>query len=149
MKSREQTHQFNIATERLEPRLALSATPDGFDVSATNTVHERPELKPTTGLLLTPDSWGPSPVTINSNILKGAVEAGDDNMSFVITNVANGYVEKYDGQNWVNVSQTPASSNPREIIKILSLRLIKQTDQLRWVPDVYKETSVRCLCGNS
>ena len=128
-----------LSLESLEQRIALDAsgspTPDA--------VHERPELKATTSLLLTPDSWGPSPVTIDIDILKGAVEAGDENMSYVITNVANGYVEKYDGKNWVNVSQTPASSNPRELLKLLSLRQIRPTDQLRWVPSVYKETSVR------
>ncbi len=43
----------------------------------------------------------------------------------------------------MNVSQTPASSNPRELLKLLSLRQIRPTDQLRWVPNVYKETSVR------
>jgi hypothetical protein len=128
-----------LSLESLEQRIALDAS--GSPIP--DAVHERPELKATTSLLLTPDSWGPSPVTIDIDILKGAVEAGDENMSYVITNVANGYVEKYDGQNWVNVSQTPASSNPRELLKLLSLREIRPTDQLRWVPSVYKETSVR------
>lgn len=143
MKSCGQTNQFKLVSERLETRLALSASPDGLDVSSTDAVYERPELKPATSLSLTPSSWGPSPVTIGIDSLKGAVETGDEDMSFVITNVANGYVEKFDGQSWVNISQTPKSSNPRELLNLLQLRQIKQTDQLRWVPGVIKETSVR------
>lgn len=143
-KSRGRKHTFSFTSERLEPRLALSASPTGFDVSSTDAVYERPELKPVTSLSLTPDSWGPSPVTIGIDSLKEAVDAGDENMSYIITNVANGFVEKFDGQNWVNITQPVTTSNPAELIKLMKLREIKpMEDQLRWVPGVIKETSVR------
>ena len=46
----------------------------------------------------------------------------------------SGVVEKWDGGRWVDISRTPTSGSPQELLRLLSLRVIRPTDQIRWVP---------------
>ena len=52
---------------------------------------------------------------------------------FIVDSV-RGTVEKKSGDTWVDISTPPATSNPRELLRLLSLRLIKPDDELRWIP---------------
>ena len=60
----------------------------------------------------------------------------NDIPSFVVGHVANGVVEKYDtsSQTWKNISAVPTSSNPRELLNLLSRRIFQEGEQLRWIP---------------
>jgi hypothetical protein len=39
-----------------------------------------------------------------------------------------------DGGQWVDVTRTPTSGSPQELLRLLSLRIIRPGDQIRWVP---------------
>ena len=52
---------------------------------------------------------------------------------FVIASV-RGTVEKKSGDTWVDISTPPQTSHPRELIRLLSLRIVKPNDELRWIP---------------
>ena len=60
----------------------------------------------------------------------------NDIPSFVVKHVANGTVEKYDTstQTWKNISAVPTSSNPRELLNLLSRRMFQEGEELRWIP---------------
>ena len=74
---------------------------------------------------------GPSPF-----IFEKQAVVGDRIPSYVVTNVANGVVEKWDEstQAWLNISERPKSSNPRELLSLLQKRMFSEGDRLRWVP---------------
>jgi hypothetical protein len=55
----------------------------------------------------------------------------------VISHVPDGaVVEKWDAakQQWVDVSTMPKSSNPQELMRLLSNRYIKEGDRIQWRP---------------
>ena len=139
-------------TEQLEHRLALSANqidelgpPDQtYEIPP----YRRAELKPATTISLEPNQWGPQYINISQTQLKDAIQAGSEDMSFVVSNVASGFVEKLDPQsgNWVDISTPIRSSHPSHIINSLKLRVIKPTDQIRWNPDTASsDTSARIM----
>ena len=139
-------------TEQLEHRLALSANqidelgpPDQtYEIPP----YRRAELKPATTISLEPNQWGPQYINISQTQLKDAIQAGSEDMSFVVSNVASGFVEKLDPQsgNWVDISTPIRSSHPSHIINALKLRVIKPTDQIRWNPDTASsDTSARIM----
>ncbi|NDH94547.1 MAG: hypothetical protein EBZ13_08465 [Planctomycetia bacterium] len=62
---------------------------------------------------------------------------GTDVKSFVISHVPDGsVVEKWDAlkEQWVDVSTMPKSSNPQELMRLLSNRYIKDGDTIQWRP---------------
>ncbi|MGA1785193.1 MAG: fibronectin type III domain-containing protein, partial [Pontimonas sp.] len=62
---------------------------------------------------------------------------GTDVKSFVISHVPEGsVVEKWDAatEQWVDVSTMPTSSNPQELMRLLSNRYIKEGDTIQWRP---------------
>ena len=139
-------------TEQLEHRLALSANQiDELgppDQTYEITPFRRAELKPTTTISLEPNQWGPQYINISRTQLKDSIQAGSEDMSFVVANVASGFVEKLDPQsgNWVDISTPIRSSHPSHIINSLKLRVIKPTDQIRWNPDTASsDTSARIM----
>ena len=138
--------EVKLGSEKLEQRLALSAT-TGPDVDPDTGEYQRPELLPATSIDLRPGKWGPAPINIGIDSLRASVD-GDSSagMSFLVKNVANGVVEKWNGQTWQNVAQKPRSSSPADLAAWLALRQIKPTDQIRWVPDIKaSDTSLKAF----
>jgi|GEM_PF-2211555 len=110
-----------VTPERLEPRLAL----------AGDTTFYRPPLEPARTLVMD-SSMGPNPVVMSKSQV-----VGTDVKSFVISHVPEGsVVEKWDAvkQQWVDVSTMPKSSNPQELMRLLSNRYIKEGDKIQWRP---------------
>jgi virginiamycin B lyase len=108
-----------VAAERLEPRQMLAA--DGL----------RPLLAPAS-MLVMDASMGPNPVVMSKSQV-----VGTDVKSFVISHVPEGsVVEKWDAakDQWIDVSTMPTSSNPQELMRLLSNRLIQEGDTIQWRP---------------
>ena len=106
--------------ERLEPRLALAG--DTFS---------RPILEQATTVYMGA-SIGPSPIEMTKSEI-----VSSDIKSFIVSHVPEGSkVEKWEAltNSWVDVSTKPTSSNPQELMRLLSLRHIQEGDKLRWVP---------------
>ncbi|MEE2797713.1 MAG: cupin domain-containing protein [Planctomycetota bacterium] len=82
-------------------------------------------------VLINNDVVGPSPI-----VFEKVDFFNNDIPSFVVGHVANGVVEKYDtsSQTWKNISAVPTSSNPRELLNLLSRRIFQEGEQLRWIP---------------
>ena len=77
--------------------------------------------------------------------IKAAVSSNlgvSDDDNYVITALASGKVEKKQGDSWVDVSTPPISSNPFELLALLQRRIIKPTDEIRWVPDTEDQGEV-------
>ena len=74
---------------------------------------------------------GPQPI-----VFEKADFFNNDIPTFVVKHVANGVVEKLDTstQTWRNISAVPTSSNPRELLDLLSRRIFQEGEQLRWIP---------------
>jgi hypothetical protein len=51
-----------------------------------------------------------------------------------VVQATSGVIEKWDGQQWIDVTRLPTGSSPQELLRLLSLRVIRPTDQIRWVP---------------
>jgi streptogramin lyase len=106
--------------ERLEPRLALA-----------NHSITQPMLEQASTLVMD-SSMGPNPV-----VMSKAQVVGNDVKSFVISHVPEGsVVEKWDAikEQWVDVSTMPTSSNPQELMQLLSNRFIQEGDKIQWRP---------------
>ncbi len=139
-------------TEQLEHRLAMSANPID-DLGTASQAYESPEvsrveLKPATTISLSPNEWGPQYIDISRTQLKDSIQAGAEDMSFIVSHVAKGVVEKLNPQTgkWVDISPRPPSSNPALLLEFLRLREIKPTDQIRWNPgDASRDTSARIM----
>lgn len=122
-------NSFAIAPERLEQRIALAA----------DTI-SRPPLVPATGLYVDASRIGPTPIVFSKSEI-----VGNDVKSFVIASVANGVVEKFDfaSNTWRDVSTKPTSGNPSELMSLLTGRVIRQGDQMRWRPAVGDNSATR------
>ena len=74
---------------------------------------------------------GPSPI-----VFEKADFFNNDIPTFIVKHVANGVVEKHDTatQTWKNISAVPTSSNPRELLNLLSRRMFQEGEKLRWIP---------------
>jgi hypothetical protein len=94
---------------------------------------ERPELLPSTKIIVNNSVPGPNPFVFSWNNLATSLLPSVSGVRFVVDSV-RGTVEKKSGDTWVNVSAPPTTSNPRELLRLLSLRIIKPSDELRWIP---------------
>ncbi len=94
---------------------------------------ERPELLPSTKIIVDNSVPGPNPFVFSWNNLATSLLPSVSGIRFVVDSV-RGTVEKKSGDTWVNVSAPPTTSNPRELLRLLSLRVIKPSDELRWIP---------------
>ena len=94
---------------------------------------ERPELLPSTKIIVDNSVPGPNPFTFSWNNLATSLLPSVSGVRFVVDSV-RGTVEKKSGDTWVDVSTPPTTSNPRELLRLLSLRVIKPDDELRWIP---------------
>ena len=94
---------------------------------------ERPELLPSTKIIVDNSVPGPNPFTFSWNNLATSLLPSVSGVRFVVDSV-RGTVEKKSGDTWVDVSTPPTTSNPRELLRLLSLRVIKPNDELRWIP---------------
>ena len=93
----------------------------------------RPQLRRVTTIKIGGEI-GPSPILFSRSDLSEAALSDSPELSFVVTAVASGRVEKWDGSRWLDVSTAPASSNPRELLALLRQRQVTEGDQIRWVP---------------
>ena len=94
---------------------------------------ERPELLPSTKIIVDNSVPGPIPFVFSWNNLATSLLPSVSGVRFVVDSV-RGTVEKKSGDTWVDVSTPPTTSNPRELLRLLSLRVIKPDDELRWIP---------------
>ena len=94
---------------------------------------ERPELLPSTKIIVDNSVPGPNPFVFSWNHLATALLPSVSGVRFVIASV-HGTVEKKSGDTWVDISTPPQTSHPRELIRLLSLRIVKPNDELRWIP---------------
>ncbi len=106
------------------------------DILVAEQLIQRPQLLRATTIRVGASEMGPAPVVISPADLSQAVVSDPASISFVVTNVSSGRVEKWDGQAWIDVSTPPTGSSPQELLRILSLRMIRAGDQIRWVPTV-------------
>ncbi|MGA0040741.1 MAG: hypothetical protein ACO3NZ_12915, partial [Pirellulales bacterium] len=104
-----------------------------FGVPNTTPV-ARPPLRRSATLRIDAGAVGPQPVQFSWADLAGAVIAQPTSERFVVVQATSGVVEKWDGGRWVDVSQSPTSSSPQELLRLMSLRVIRPGDQIRWVP---------------
>jgi len=93
-------------------------------------------LRPVTTLVLD-GPIGPSPVVLSAAEVSIAAVNGRPDLSFVVSAVASGRVEKWAGADWVDISTPPATSSPSVLLQHLQQRLVTPSDQLRWVPPGY------------
>jgi hypothetical protein len=101
--------------------------------TATPKMPPRPVLRPVTTLVLD-GPIGPSPVVLSAAEVSIAAVNGRPDLSFVVSAVASGRVEKWTGTDWIDISTLPATSSPSVLLQQLQRRLVTPTDQLRWVP---------------
>ena len=94
---------------------------------------ERPELLPSTKIIVDNSVPGPNPFVFSWNNLATSLLPSVSGIRFVVDSV-RGTVEKKSGDTWVNVSAPPTTSHPRELLRLLLLRVIKPDDELRWIP---------------
>jgi hypothetical protein len=94
----------------------------------------RPPLRRSATLSILPETVGPQPVQFSWADLAGAVLSQPTSERFVVVQATSGVVEKWDGGQWVNVSQLPTNGTPLEMLRRLSQRVIQPGDQIRWVP---------------
>ena len=94
---------------------------------------ERPELLPSTKIIINNSVPGPNPFVFSWNNLATSLLPSVSGIRFVIASV-HGTVEKKSGDTWVDISTPPQTSHPRELIRLLSLRIVKPNDELRWIP---------------
>ncbi|MDA7889164.1 cupin domain-containing protein [Pirellulales bacterium] len=105
-----------VSFEVLEPKLPLTGSPgiSRGDITATEVV------------MINKDVVGQSPITFEK------ADFFNNNIpSFIVAHVA---VEKYDEvtDSWKNISAVPTTSHPRELIRLMKLRLIEADDEIRW-----------------
>ena len=101
--------------------------------TAPPTPVSRPTLRPVTTVVLD-GPIGPSPVVFSNAEMRIAAVNGQPDLSFVVSAVASGRVEKWTGTDWVDISTPPATSSPSVLLKQLQQRVVTPSDQLRWVP---------------
>ena len=119
--------RFETRLETLEKRIALDASGDA--------AFQRQLLTQNHSIYLYPGedaSQGPLPAVFGKSDI-----VGNKAESFIVTGVVNGVVEKWDAasKTWQDVSTTPTSSNPRELLRLLMNRHVGTTDRVRWVPE--------------
>jgi hypothetical protein len=116
------------------PQPTIDPRPDAnFGVPNTTTV-SRPPLRRSATLRIQAGIMGPQPVQFSWADLAGAVLSQPTTERFVVVQATIGVVEKWDGRQWVDVTRTPTGGSPQEWLRLLSLRVIRPTDQIRWVP---------------
>lgn len=115
--------------------LAVGQVVDDANFGVTNVMLiSRPALRRSGALRIQPGIVGPMPVQFSWSDLAGAVLSQPTTERFVVVAATSGRVEKWTGQQWVDVTQPLASGSPLEMLRILSLRVIRPGDQIRWVP---------------
>jgi hypothetical protein len=107
-----------VGPEQLAERIALAA-----DVART--------LGDATTISIDPSMIGPSPIVFEKSQIVGTAIDG-----FVVKSVNSGLVEKWNAASntWEDVSTTPKSGSPRELLRLLNKRVIRQGELLRWRP---------------
>ena len=116
------------------PQPTIDPRPDAnFGVPNTTPV-SRPPLRRSATLRIQAGIMGPQPVQFSWADLAGAVLSQPTTERFVVVQATSGVIEKWDGQQWIDVTRLPTGSSPQELLRLLSLRVIRPTDQIRWVP---------------
>jgi hypothetical protein len=73
--------------------------------------------------------------------LAAAVTSVPTGERFVVTQAVSGRVQRWDGEQWVDVTQVPPDAAPRALLADLARRVIRPGDQLRWVPPAAAEAT--------
>lgn len=95
----------------------------------------RPELRRATTIHVGGDQMGPSPFALtHANLLEAAAVTQDQELRFVVTGVAAGTLEKWDGTQWRNLLTPITSGSPFEMARHLAFRTIGRADLVRWIP---------------
>ena len=95
----------------------------------------RPQLRRATTIRMSGDQMGPSPFALtHTNLMGAAVVTPDQELRFVVTGVAAGTLEKWDGTQWRNLLTPITSGSPFEMARHLVFRTIGRTDLVRWTP---------------
>ena len=87
---------------------------------------------------------GPSPVQLTySHLVDASLHKygdGTEAQTFIVSNVASGYVEKkHDDGSWADVSTPVTTSHPMALLQLLRNRMIAPGDEIRWVPGTASE----------
>ena len=80
-----------------------------------------------------PKLIGPLPVHFSWVKLSGVDSEEVTGKRFVSATTTPGRLQKWDGQNWIDVTRSPKESFPPVTLPFLSSRVIHQKNQLRWV----------------
>lgn len=105
----------------------------------------RPQLRQSTLIRIGGDQMGPSPFALSHTDLMGAAVSSQQSLGFVVTGVASGTLEKWDGTKWRNLLAPIASRNPSELARHLAFRLVGRTDLVRWTPPADAGRSVHAF----
>jgi len=110
---------------------------------------QRPTLQRAVGFRLDVGPMGPSPIVLDLSQMTGPVAAAMAGERFLIASAFGGTVEKWDGQQWVDVVRPPSGGSPADLLRQLNFRLIGSDDLIRWTPPAYAEaaTSVFRIIG--
>lgn len=105
----------------------------------------RPLLQRVVSVQVVSDGMGPWPVMLSPETIAQAAGLPTGKTSLIVSRVITGRVEKWDGSAWVDVSTSPRSSSPVELLRKLKRRLIEPDDWMRWTPGVEESSSNRAL----
>jgi hypothetical protein len=105
----------------------------------------RPPLLPATTIRLGGTVMGPMPVVISHAMVHRATASDPSLISFVVTAVSSGRVEKWNGRSWIDVLTPVASGSPAELIRHVLRRTIRPGDQIRWVPPTVSAQAARAF----
>jgi hypothetical protein len=119
-------HHFELA-------VGQAVSDANFGVPNTTPVARSP-LRRSATLRIQAGTVGPQPVQFSWADLAGTVLSQPTTERFVVVKATNGVIEKWDGGQWVDVTRPPTSSSPQELLRLMSLRVIQPTDQIRWLP---------------
>ena len=106
---------------------------------------QRPQLRRSTTLRIDTSQTGPQPIILSHAALAAAVINEPGTTTLVVTSVASGRVEKWDGRRWADISTPPSSSSPQALLRLLALRLVRPDDQIRWVPEAQLDQSTNAF----
>lgn len=102
--------------------------------SARRFIFAKPAEQPLDGVVLagaTVNQW----FYFDYSQLVAAGGVPDSQSRFVVVRFDSGTLQKWDGSQWANSNQQPATSNPSELLYVLSLRTISPSaPYCRWLP---------------
>jgi hypothetical protein len=132
----ESKSSYSVTVAAVDDSLPTASPVEEIFTLAVNDVRElqRPQLRPTTTIRVDASVVGPMPIILTHADLAVAAIADPTTTALVVTSVASGRVEKWDGKSWHDISTPPANSSPQELLRRLAFRVVRPGDLIRWVP---------------